>query len=242
MTETGNRPAIGRRLCSLAIRLTVAVGIAGIAWLLGALLGAGTAAAAETPPPSTDTSAGLFGVVDNITGDLTNTVTDTVTDLTSTVTAVTTNTVTTVVAPSADDTPARPVVIPPVVAHMTTPVRTVVRHTVPVAKRAIVARNPVHRAKTVAPQRKSPHHVVSRRVARSVHHRPAPVPVPSRAPQAPSPSLPTGSVDTAHAGLPGLAVHAPGSAAPVLVSAGGRAADPATVDARSQCLPATSPD
>jgi hypothetical protein len=243
VTDTGVRPGIGRRLCrsarGLVLRLSVAIGIAGIAWLLGTVLSAGTASAAEAPPPASDTSSGLLGVVGSITGSLTDTVTgltDTVTDVTDTATDTVTGTVTSVVAP-----PAKSVVVP-VVQHSIAPVRTAVRHTVSRANRVTAVRHTVHRATTVVPQRKSLARAIPRRIARSVHHRPAPLRAPSPAPQAPSPVLPSGSANAAHTGASGLAVHVPASAAPALVSAGGWTADPATLAARNQCLPTASPD
>lgn len=217
MTRVGVRPGVGARLRALA----VLAGLAGIGWLLGAVLGAGPASADE--PPATD-PGDLTAVVDGITN------------------AVTTDLRTTVDATSATP-PAAPKVSKTVRAHRVVPVA-VVRRSHPVPQAVV----PTHH--TVVPVRRhavAP--VVHRHVPATPRHRHAPVRAPPSQPPQPGPSAPgpalPGLTSTHTAGdLARQPLPADSTTGSVRVPGGATlwAADPARLAARIQCLPATSPD
>ncbi|HEX4703589.1 MAG TPA: hypothetical protein VH352_15785 [Pseudonocardiaceae bacterium] len=269
MAGTGVVPG-DSRLRRFAVRLLAAAGITVGGWLLGAVLNAGTAAAAENPnTPAAPQDSGGQGLLGSIFGGLGNTLTGTVSTVTDTLTSVTTtvSTVTTGVVGGLGDVLGT---VTAVVDHTTTsvlgsppadkgtqsvpvakaPTRAPTEHAAPPAPAAapvVPAAQPVvvHRVVTsVAVQQLSPAtptvHADSSGVSPNV-------PLPDPAPQpAPAPAVPVSVVSAGH-GCHGPARQVPGAyssdpAAPCMAASGVRAHGSAAMAGRDQGLPATSPD
>jgi hypothetical protein len=247
----------GTRLRGIGVRLLLVATFAGAAWLLGAVLTTGTASAAESQP--TDTAGGLLNVVGSVTDTVTGTVTNTLADIVpSTVTGNVVHTVSTTVdttVGTATNTVTRPVrktVTPtpattmPAVVH-----RSAARTSTSTPERSTTARPADHHPTAVHPTRTTTK--TARPVARYVVHHSAAHPrrTPRHTPAGPapqplSPVLPTGSLTSAHdtggIGRNALLPAAIGPTTLTRISATGWTADPAVLAARSQGLPATSPD
>lgn len=253
VTGSGNEPGIGWRLRTVAVRILVGAGLAAVAWLLGAALGAGTASAAEPSLPATGSphasSHASNGLLGRVVGTVTGTVTGAVGHLVGNTT--TTTTVGTVEPPKA--TPPKRTATPPATPPAST--RTTQRTTraVPVA----VAVPPTTAAVTealhhtlVVPTRREAVRTPTTTPSVTPHRRftetPAPHPGPAPAPLAPSPDVPVTVVSAGHSTgdltRAATAADVPDPAVPTQAGPGGWRADPATPAARCQCLPATSPD
>jgi hypothetical protein len=246
VTGTGWCPDPGSRLRTLARRLIIAAGLAALGWLCAAALGTATASA-DTPPPTDDLLGVVGATADTVTdtldgtvGTVTDAVTNTVTTATDTVAATTTDVVHAVVPAVSPVVPAKPVVHHHAVVH---PV-------VPKAVRVTASRHaPIvhHHATAVVSHVVTPVAQARPHVAPAVHRPDAPLRAPPpKAPQAPGPVVPAGSVGSAH-GTGGVARHAlvprvVTLADPSCVGGSGWAAATAVLAARGQGLPAASPD
>jgi hypothetical protein len=267
VADTGFLPAAGARLRRLAVRLTLAAGLAGIALVLGAVL-ASTASADELPATASDSGSTGNGLLGTLVGSVTNTVTGTVQSTLSTTLDIVDNTVDTTVdtvgtvvdsavgsvvgtAPGIAPEPATPVTATPVTTHTSAPVAHTTAH-----PRQAVSTRPVRHHPVVTPR-----HAATVAPAQSVHvahpvtptahtaglltHRPARLPSPAT-PQCPNPAVPASSSSAGHGptGSARSALAVVPCHADLTATAGsdGWSADPATLAARSQGLPATAPD
>jgi hypothetical protein len=200
-----------------------------------------------------DTTTGLTHALGTVTGTVHTVTTTTVTTVTTVVTTVVTPAKSTltatkttvpqaVAATPAQDTP---------VAATHTPARAVpvVPHTVLMPQRHSTS---VGRAlRTTAPKTTAPRTTLAKTAPRTRHRRPfverqAPAPVPAPAPQAPSPDVPACAASAGHTSGDfaryAIAERILHLSVPTMAGRAGWSADPATVAARGQCLPATSPD
>lgn len=243
--------SIGCRLRRIAVRLLLGAGLAGAAFLCCALLGAGTASAAQTPTTPTTGHSG-HGLLGTLVGSVTTTLDGTLTVLDTTAT--------TVVEPppaagpvTTPQPPAPPVATKPLPAKKTTAKHSITAVTARPAtaptrtKPAVSSRHAVTHAATATVRKAAPAArpvPAQPRSAGAGHHRPAPLPTP--APQYPSPAVPASSVSAGHDGAMTarhLVATAPShSDLRSATGAGGWSADPAALAARSQGLPTTSPD
>lgn len=267
VTESGALPGVGSRLRRITVRLLLGAGLAVIAWLCTSTLHAGTAAAAVPTSANTSASSGqssnglldvVAGSVSDVLGDTTTGVVDTATSVIGTTTNVTTAVVTTTTMTTTTTTTTTAVrtTVPSPKSESTTATRksaasTVVQH---------AATTP----KTFAPKTihtRIRHDVVRTSTPAQIRHvattaiPPAPRsvlpnngdPAPEPAPQPPCPDVPAGSMSAGHddagqAARAALTADVANWTAPALVNQAGWTADPATLAARGQCLPATSPD
>lgn len=254
VTGSGNEPGIGWRLRTLAVRVLVGIGLAAVAWLLGAALSAGTASAAEPSLPTLP-STGHGHASNGLLGSLVGTVTGTVGNLVGDTTTTTTTVVKTVDPPPATPPKQTPKQTPKPSANTkttqkTTPVAKVVPVAVVVPPTTAVVPRAVHRTLVVPTRREAAVRTQATTSSVTPHRRfietRAPHPAPAPAPLAPSPDVPVTVVSaghsTGHLARAVIATDVPGPAVPTQVSPGGWRADPATLAARCQCLPATSPD
>jgi hypothetical protein len=247
VTGTGDRPGIGWRLRRLTVRLMIGAGLATLAWLLSAALDASTASAGEpTSAPANGQTSGV--VLGTVLGDTTTGLTNTLATVTGGVGSTVGSAVGTTVVPPAKPAPMPTNTAPPRATPLrATPV--VVRHTsapraLPAARQAVVVDQQGRAAHAVTPAKTTP----GKPHRRPFLERPvsAPAPVPAPAPQAPRPDVPATVASAGHTtgylARYVIAERIPHLSAPTLVAKGGWSADPATVAARCQCMPATSPD
>lgn len=214
----GTRPAqvAGRRLPRLLRGALVAIGLSGLIWLLGLLIGTGTAAADTAPPDqgpssqSTGLLGGLVGGLTNVVGGVLQTTTTTVGQLTGGLLDTATSVLPPVMSPPPPAVPEtqapqpEPVPIAKVVARSVPRATVAVERPVRPTPKPAPAPPPAVHKHAVPPVQvavKRPSGTVDR-VDTAGHASPSePVRTPGKAPSAPAaPALPTGSVTSGHDG------------------------------------------
>lgn len=250
---TGPAQVAGRRLPRLLHGALVAIGLSGLIWLLGLLIGSGTAAA-ETTPQQPDSQTHSTGLLGGLVGGLTSTLGGVLDTATSTVGQLTGAVQNPVVVPPASAPPiVREAPLPqpePVQVARHAATRPAPHASAPETKPSPVIAAPVGHAtpaKAVHPARKIASRPVVKQAAQPTgHERANPSGPPPSPGKPPAPAMPTGSLTAGHDG-PGQARNSHGvlagqSALEPPAEAFATHGHPADVADAAAGLPATAPD